>query len=483
ATQAGRSGHLQNSSLTFICHHVKVTPTAIYLDGPYAEQSNRVVRRYPGFESHFVRVSFKDEGGSWIRLGFGPNIHGSSKEWVNRILKTDGIKICDRQFKLLSYRSADLREHTCFFSSDFVFEGVSVTPESIRANIGDCSKVIHCPARYGSRLSQAFSSTDPSIVLSPGLLKHIPDITNADGGCFSDGCGIISRALAEKVWRGWLDRLPHTRRRQRHKNEPTPAVFQMRIGGSAGVVRIDPKLAGEQLCIRPSMTKLYTPNELSFEIVRTSERPSPCILNRFAKLSCLGLELNQPGVQDVGLRKLLDAGSYHLKLGLKLKARIQVLGSYTLVGKFDHRTGEIDIEYIEGWVLVSRSPNIHPGDCQRLYAIGKPPTDSPFAGEGNNIPNCIVFSSRGPRPVPNMLGGGDLGMFDLVAHDLFNIIRPPELMPSHEYTPAPYSAAVLTKTIPGESTIDDVADFMVDVNVLFLLRGITQFDLCSSVHV
>ncbi|KAG8762603.1 hypothetical protein FRC12_008944 [Ceratobasidium sp. 428] len=281
AKQAGRSGHLQNSSLTFVCHHVKVTPTAIYLDGPYAEQSNRVIRRYPGFESHFIRVSFKDEGGGWIRLGFGPNTYGSSKDWVNRILKADGVHISGRQYKLLSYRSADLREHTCFFGSDFIFEGATVTPESIRASLGDFSEVISYPSRYGSRLSQAFSSTDPSIVLSPELIKYIPDIKTADGEAFSDGCGTISRALADRVWRGWLDKLPHTRRRQRHKDEPTPAVFQMRISGSMGVVRIDPKLAGEQLCIRPSMTKLELPNELSFEIVRTSERPSPCILNRF----------------------------------------------------------------------------------------------------------------------------------------------------------------------------------------------------------
>lgn len=60
-------------------------------------------------------------------------------------------------------------------------------------------------------------------------------------------------------------------------------------------------------------------------------------------------------------------------------------------------------------MLVTRSPVIHPGDAQILYAIGAPPPDSPFSGEGNHLPNCVVFSSRGFRPVPNMLGGGDLG--------------------------------------------------------------------------
>lgn len=67
-------------------------------------------------------------------------------------------------------------------------------------------------------------------------------------------------------------------------------------------------------------------------------------------------------------------------------------------------------------MLVTRSPVIHPGDAQILYAIGKPPPDSPFAGEGNNLPNCLVFSTHGLRPVPNMLGGGDLGELAISRH-------------------------------------------------------------------
>lgn len=79
------------------------------------------------------------------------------------------------------------------------------------------------------------------------------------------------------------------------------------------------------------------------------------------------------------------------------------------VQHFDHKTGETQTLYLKGRMLVTRSPVIHPGDAQVLHAIGVPPADSPFAGEGNQLFNCVVFSSRGDRPVPNMLGGGDLG--------------------------------------------------------------------------
>ncbi|KAG9109630.1 hypothetical protein FRC07_008274 [Ceratobasidium sp. 392] len=535
-----------SSRSNFDCHHVKITPTAVFFTGPLAEQSNRVIRRYPGFESHFIRVSFTDEGDSRTRFDFEVDTNAFSEARVGKYLKT-GLQIGDRHYALLGYsqsgmyqipRAARLterttlllgfRDHACFFSSDFVFNELAVTPETIRTSLGDFTKVIHCPARYGARMSQAFSSTDPSITIPRTAIKPIPDIKTSKGDLeFSDGCGTISRELAEEVWQGMIDKMPHSRRRQRHRAEPTPCAFQIRIGGSKGMVRLDPKLTGRKLCLRPSMTKFEAPNELELEIARAFERPSPCFLNRplvmlmwtngvesevfedlmaralestiagmqtfggaakllitnrlgrpfrlantFEKLSRLQLEPDQAGVRTVGLHKLMKGGLYHIKIGLKHKARIPVPESYTLVGvcdednylrtreiyacvqHFDHRTGEIQKHYLRGRMLVTRSPVIHPGDAQILWAIGEPPVGSPFAGEGNHLPNCVVFSTRGPRPVPNMLGGGDLD------GDLYNLIPLPELIPPHLYMPASYPTAKLKK-IPTESTIDDIADFMV----------------------
>ncbi|QRW07361.1 RNA-dependent RNA polymerase [Ceratobasidium sp. AG-Ba] len=292
---------LQNSSTTFICHHVKVTPTAVCLDGPYAEQSNRVIRRYPGYESYFIRVSFKDEGESRTRLEFEVNTETFSAEWIGKFLKTEGIKLADRHYKLLGYSSSGFREHACFFMADFTYGGALVTPDSIRASLGEFSKVIKCPARYGARMSQAFSSTDPSIILTPQQITHIPDLTNRDGEVFSDGCGTISPLLAEKVWKAWVGRMPETRRRLRHQDEPIPAAFQFRMGGCKGMVRIDPKLEGEQLCIRPSMTKFEAPGELGFEIARAFERPSTCFLNR-----PLVMLLVSNGVDPAVFEKLME---------------------------------------------------------------------------------------------------------------------------------------------------------------------------------
>lgn len=177
--------------------------------------------------------------------------------------------------------------------------------------------------------------------------------------------------------------------------------------GSKGVVRVDPKLEGKVLHLRPSMTKFEAPDELTLEIARAFGTPTPCLLNRYAslrsqlvfvltfcrplimllatggveasafrgilaealddavsglstfdgasqqlrnnrlgrpfrladtfeKLSILGMELNQDGIRTAtGLEKILNSSLYHIKLGIKHKARIPVPGSYTLVGVCD----------------------------------------------------------------------------------------------------------------------------------------------------
>jgi hypothetical protein len=105
--------------------------------------------------------------------------------------------------------------------------------------------------------------------------------------------------------------------------------------------------------------------------------------------------------------QMLTFSVHHILRDLKNHARIPVSDGYTLVGVADiHKylqEGEVfacvtiqetnSIEYIEGPVLVSRSPIIHPGDVQVVRAIGRPPVGSPFQKEP--LMNTIVFSVNG----------------------------------------------------------------------------------------
>ena len=92
---------------------------------------------------------------------------------------------------------------------------------------------------------------------------------------------------------------------------------------------------------------------------------------------------------------------------LKHHARIPVPDGWTLVGAADvHgylQEGEIfacidpvdktGVFYLEGPILISRSPTIHPGDVQVVHAIGRPPPGSPF--ERESLRNGVIFSIHG----------------------------------------------------------------------------------------
>lgn len=55
--------------------------------------------------------------------------------------------------------------------------------------------------------------------------------------------------------------------------------------------------------------------------------------------------------------------------------------------------GQPEPAWLEGLVLISRSPTIHPGDAQFATAIGRPPRGSVL--ESHPLPNVLVFSVKG----------------------------------------------------------------------------------------
>ena len=67
---------------------------------------------------------------------------------------------------------------------------------------------------------------------------------------FSDGVGTISQALIERIWEATVTNEKSTK----------PVVYQIRIGGSKGVLSLDKTLEGSQICLRPSMIKFEAPN-------------------------------------------------------------------------------------------------------------------------------------------------------------------------------------------------------------------------------
>ncbi|KAI0362487.1 RdRP-domain-containing protein [Trametes cingulata] len=180
------------------------------------------------------------------------------------------------------------------------------------------------------------------------------------------------------------------------------------------------------------------------------------------------------------LQSLVIFAQHHVLRDIKHGARIPIPDSYLLVGVADEgpayiregvenvftlEEGQIyaciqneDDEkptYLKGTVSISRSPVVHPGDVQRVRAIGEPPADRVCFFRG--LKNVVVLPSVGKRSLASMLGGGDLD------GDLYSIIKYDPLLPTEHKDPADYKG-VGTRALPDgrESTVEDICDFIVE---------------------
>ena len=180
-------------------------------------------------------------------------------------------------FEFLAYSQSALKQHTVWFVTPFRdSNGRLLNAESIRGTIGSAwpRELLRCPARYAARLSQAFTATEPSVMIESDRIKRIPDIER-NGFCFSDGNAPCSRRMANAIHEA-LKRGSERAGRGRR----TPSVFQVRILGAKGVLSVDPTLDGLVLCLRPSMEKFVSNITPQIEIARSFNRPVKFFLNR-----------------------------------------------------------------------------------------------------------------------------------------------------------------------------------------------------------
>ncbi|THU94827.1 RdRP-domain-containing protein [Dendrothele bispora CBS 962.96] len=508
--------------------HLLITPTTMYPEGPFIERSNRVIRAYPGNHDSFLRVSFGEEDGT--RYRFDRDIDGPTfiRNRVRPFL-VDGLVIAGHRFEFLGYSQSALREHAVWFIKPFRHNnGQEIDAASIIASLGDFRRddLIRCPARYGARISLAFTATDPTLVRVEDI-RSIDDISTTDHKYdFTDGVGSLSTVFAgtisRELTRGIISERKTKKKKRSRRNEIELPAIQIRFMGSKGMLSVDHNLQGFTICLRPSMTKFSAPESRNIEIAEIFDRPRKFYLNRplimvleglgvpyevFEKYQDLAVSkvyestrsldgaakmLETFGLgtsfrltsvmlnlskrlgfdhlrQDSFYQQVLKYAVHHVLRDLKHHTRIPIERAWTLVGVADiHQfleEGEIfacvkpnDSEaiFLEGPILISRSPVIHPGDVQIVHAIGKPPEGSCFATEP--LQNTVVFATKGSRPLPSMLSGGDLDgdQYCLLPLDIMPEFKPSKIYPSASYEPAP------RKTLDHPATTRDIAEFVIE---------------------
>jgi hypothetical protein len=498
------------------CFQIVVTPTTFYLDGPFPDQANRVLRLFPQHRNHFVRVCFADEEHLSLRFNREEDKESYIHSRIISLLK-NGIQLYHGHYQFLGYSNSGLREHSVYFVHPFVWKNNKIVDaEGIRGILGDFSKEIYFPARYGARLAQAFTTTKSTVRLSPHQLLETPDVIH-NGSTFTDGVGVISKELSDKVF-------AKLNISGRVKEFAYPFAYQIRLGGLKGVVSVNTELPGSQLLWRSSMKKFDADQFLDLEVARAFFVPGKVTLNRplIKLLEDLGVpvsvfvDLQNKAIQSTlnSLDSIKDLGflleNYGLGMSFDLKhlffkitnllklnasdligedydtlpmifqtavdhslrdmkysSKIPVPNAYCLVGVADefnflkpwevyaciHDPIKNELTYIEGPVCIYRSPTLHPGDIQMVRAIGRIP-DHIKTGL-KDVKNALVFSVHpdSTRSLPSMLGGGDLD------GDEYCIIVDKRLHPRKRAKAASYEPAVKART-NQPCTIGDVADFV-----------------------
>jgi hypothetical protein len=484
-----------------LVHKLTVTPTAVYLEGPEPEVSNRVLRQYQTHSDYFLRATFIDEDGEPVR--YDPQSNQTEIYLRFRTFMESEYFIAGRGYSFLGFSNSSLRSHTCWFMAPFISEGELLNAPELIKGLGDFGH-IRSPARCAARIGQAFSDTTGTVQVEAGMLVRVPDVER-NGRCFSDGCGTISIDLLRKVWRVYGV-----------QRSLKPCVLQIRFAGAKGVVSLDHSLTDEQFRIRPSMEKFTGSLATTLEVCGAAWRPYPMVLNRqfikileglqvppepfmilqdkaveklrmmttntfnaafllkdtqtskAAKLSDLLDMLADIGLEyhgDVFLRSIVDMAVSMKLRDIKYRGRIPVEHGITLYGIMDETgflkedqiyvTVQSSVEEAKkvltgGKVIITRSPALHPGDIRTVEAIDVP-EDSPL----DKLRNCVVFSQHGHRDLPSKLSGGDLD------GDLYNVIFDSTLMPRRDIAaPADYPR-VPDNELDREVTVRDMSNFFV----------------------
>ena len=196
----------ESEASTFCCCHITITPTRLLLEGPYATEENRVIRRFSGYKDNFIRVDFRDED----RLNYRWKREVNSTHMLNsRVRDTlkNGFELAGRRFEFLAYSGSSLREHTVWFMTCFTHpEEHHVTPDSIRGSLGDFEgdPTLKIPAKYAARLGQAFTATEETVEIHRSEWEEVDDL-GPEKSPHTDGVGTISKALGKRIWHKLCD--------------------------------------------------------------------------------------------------------------------------------------------------------------------------------------------------------------------------------------------------------------------------------------
>ena len=492
-----------------------LTPTRLLLLPPQPILKSRFIVNSEA--DYTLRLTIRED--NLQGLSFTVQRSGSRVNQINFVKKIvknkllNGIPIGERVFEFLGSSSSQLRDSGMIL---YAKDSCGRTAQSIRDSVGDMSKIRRNVPKYVARLGLVFSqamthiniSEETTIDVFPdieGTFKRDfrnPELSTKERYVFSDGIGMVSDMIAEKVYRQLPNECIHR-----------PSAMQIRFGGCKGMLVVNPKLKGQHIIFRESMKK-YESNDRSLGVLKLSA-PRPVYLNRplISILEQLGVEprvflgmlmdnlkslanslvcecsaltLFQnasslcipyerlfasgiPFLSEPIFRQIVDCLIPHRIKELKSKARIKVpmnrgriaFGVLDETGSLEYgqvfaklskvnKDGNSSNEYfiLEGEVMVTKFPCLHPGDVRKLKAVNIPAL--------SHIKDCLVFPAKGSRPHSDEMAGSDLD------GDEYALFWNCDLIFNADNIPPMHFPTGKTQELNHDAQVEDILDFYCD---------------------
>ncbi|TFK88343.1 RdRP-domain-containing protein [Polyporus arcularius HHB13444] len=461
-------------------------------------------------ESRFILVAAGENmGENLFRL--------SLKQWIAR-----GYAYRNRRYSFLGFtdtQAMSRKPKLMFFA-----EGPDWTVKSLLASFGDLQLVYETDGygKYAARLHLAFSGNVPSLDVPDELIVEIPDNRAPDGSLHTDGIGMIRDSFAAEVCE--FNGIPSDTsafqiRRGGIKGilvRYSDAVFDSLVGlGGGGRCNIAYrssmiKFAGGPTELElvnfseaPRMTHLNiqlilllttlgvplnvfermldkqlqamadipTDRARALQCIRRSYRPDPSDPDsdleedgpanwgqRLTSMLMAPQDLAEPYLRTELLKfQKWQYSSLAKKLQLQVQEAGYVIGVVDELGVLEE--GEVFLklphlksEYITGQVAITRMPCFSTGDIRKFTAVVRPELD--------HIENCVVFSRKSSRSVPDMIASGDLdGDLYMVIWD--QALIPPTQKPALPRLPAISQSPTDDKKYPLENMMTDAIETFV----------------------
>ncbi|CAN8077242.1 unnamed protein product [Agarophyton chilense] len=491
---------------------VIVTPTRKIALKAEPDLLNRVLRKFSEHKHRFIRVAFTDEDGRSVG-------YSGSEDLLCRIRAAlrNGIRVAGERFVFLAFSNSQLRDHSAWMYNETP-NATSIPPsaDDIRAWMGNFSE-IRIPGKYAARQGQVFSSSLGTLELGPDQEEVVSDIVDSRGEhLFSDGIGIVSPNLAKAMTKklrierliampsafqiryggakGMLAVWDSTILPRRHGVEvslrPSMKKFKSshRVLEVVSIAKCLPLFLNRQIIM--VLSGLGVPDMPFEKLQETFLKRLDMVMEKDGKITALQvlnasgcganpdrkLKSNSPMMSAVDLFlaglnchnceylfNIMNAFRQRMISGVRHRARIPLdrRQGICAIGVLDElgvlKPGEIFCQFRDpsygkvvatGQVTVGRSPCLHPGDIQPANAVQ--------CESLRHMVDVIVFPRTGRRPLPSMLGGGDLD-----GDIFFCIFEKTIAYPRSQPYPAMVHKSPDPQELDHDVQVSDVADFFV----------------------